>query len=40
VLAVIDPSNPKQVKIFDIMSGKATSTQVEHSTEVLEMDLN
>jgi hypothetical protein len=40
VLAVIDPSNPKIVKVFDIISGKATNTQIEHSTEILEMDLN
>lgn len=40
VLAVIDPSNPKMVKTFDIMSGKATSTQIQHSCEILEMDLN
>jgi intraflagellar transport protein 80 len=40
VLAVIDPTNPKIVKIFDVMSGKASSVQIEHSTEILEMDLN
>jgi len=40
VLAVIDPSNPKLVKIFDIQSGKATNTQIEHTTEIIEMDLN
>jgi intraflagellar transport protein 80 len=39
VLAVIDPSNPKTVKIFDIMSGKPTN-QIDHSTEILEMDIN
>ena len=39
-MAVIDPSNPKIVKVFDIISGKPTSTQIEHSTEILEMDLN
>lgn len=40
VLSVIDPSNPKLVKIFDIMSGKPTNVPMEHSTEILEMDLN
>ena len=40
VLAVIDPTNPKMVRVFDIISGKSTSTQIEHSTEILEMDLN
>lgn len=37
---MIDPSNPKLVKIFDIMSGKPTNVPMEHSTEILEMDLN
>jgi intraflagellar transport protein 80 len=40
VLAIIDPSNPKIVKVFDIISGKPTNTTIEHSTEILEMDLN
>jgi hypothetical protein len=26
VLAVVDPTNPKVVKVFDVISGKATST--------------
>lgn len=40
MLAIIDPSNPKIVKVFDIISGKPTNTQIEHSTEILEMHLN
>ena len=40
VLAVIDPSNPKFVRVFDIQSGKDTNTPIEHSTEIIEMDLN
>jgi intraflagellar transport protein 80 len=40
VLAVIDPTNPKSVKLFDILSGRSLDTQIEHSTEILEMDLN
>lgn len=40
VLAVIDPSNPKIVKVFDIVSGSFTNTQIEHSCEIIEMDLN
>lgn len=39
-MAVIDPQNPKLVKIFDIQSGKVTNTQIDHSTEIIEMDLN
>ena len=40
VLAVIDPSNPKIVKVFDIQSGRPTNTMIEHSCEIIEMDLN
>ena len=27
-------------KVFDIQSGKATNTPIEHTTEILEMNLN
>lgn len=37
---MIDPSNPKFVRVFDIVSGKDTNTPIEHSTEIIEMDLN
>ena len=40
VLALIDPSNPKIVRIFDIISGKASNVSIEHSTEIIEMELN
>ena len=40
ILAVVDPSNPKHVKIFDIKSGNAMTNSIDHSTEILEMDLN
>lgn len=40
VLALIDPSNPKIVRVFDIMSGKPASVQIEHTTEIIEMELN
>ena len=48
MLAVVDPSNPKQVKIFDITSGRPAGRQVsrlmdtaiEHSTEIIQMELN
>ena len=39
-MAVIDPSKPNTVKVFDIMSGKVTDSQIEHSTEIIQMDLN
>lgn len=40
VLGLVDPTNPKMVRIFDIISGKPSSVTIEHSTEIIEMDLN
>ena len=32
--------NAKIVRVFDIMSGKQASQHIEHSTDIVEMDLN
>ena len=40
VLALIDPTNPKTIRIFDIISGKQTSTQLTHSCEIVDMEVN
>ena len=40
MLALIDPMSPKIVRIFDILSGKLASQQIEHSTDIVEMKLN
>ncbi len=40
VLALIDPSNPKIVRIFDVISGKPSNVTIEHSTEIVEMEVN
>ena len=40
VLALIDPIAPKIVRLFDIISGKMATTQIEHSTDIIEMELN
>jgi len=40
VLAILDTTNPKIIRIFDIVSGRPSTVQIEHSTEVIEMDLN
>ena len=40
VLALIDPIAPKIVRLFDIMIGKMATTQIEHSTDIIEMELN
>jgi intraflagellar transport protein 80 len=34
VLAIIDPTNSKIVRIFDIMSGKPSPNFIEHTTEI------
>ncbi len=40
ILAVIDPTNQKIVRVFDIISGKPAAVNIEHSTEIVEMELN
>lgn len=40
VLAMIDPMNSKIVRIFDIVSGKPSQQMIEHSAEIIEMELN
>jgi hypothetical protein len=40
VLAVIDPSNPKLIKVFDVVSGKSITNPIDHTCEIIEMDLN
>ena len=40
VLALIDPMKNKIVRVFDIITGKPAASQIEHSTEIIEMDLN
>ena len=40
VIAILDTSNSKVIRIFDIVSGKALGTNIEHSCEIVEMDLN
>ena len=40
VLALIDPMKPQIVRVFDIISGKPSNTLIEHSTEIIEMDIN
>ena len=40
VLAMVDPTNPKIVRVFDIISGKPSNVTIEHSTEIVEMEVN
>lgn len=40
VLALTDPTDPKIVRVFDIISGKPSTVTINHSTEIVEMELN
>ena len=40
VVAILDTSNSKVIRIFDVVSGKATNVNVEHSCDIIEMELN
>ena len=37
---MIDSTNPKVLKFFDVSTGKPTSLQIEHQNEIREFDLN
>ena len=40
VIAILDTSNAKIIRIFDIMSGKPLQKTIEHNCDIIEMDLN
>jgi intraflagellar transport protein 80 len=40
VIAVIDSSNPKVLKFFDVANGKPMNLQIDHSADIREFDLN
>jgi len=40
VLAILDTSNPKIIRIFDVQSGQQSKVQIEHSAEIVAMELN
>ena len=40
LVAVVDTVNPKTIKFFELVSGKPSSHNVEHSQEVIEIALN
>lgn len=40
VISILDTSNPKIIRSFDINSGKAYATNIEHSLEITEILLN
>ncbi len=40
MLALIDPSDPKIVRVFDIISGKPSNVTITHTTEIIEMEVN
>lgn len=40
VIAVIDSTNNKVLKMYDVMSGKPLGNQIEHKNEIIEFELN
>ena len=40
VAAIIDTTNPKIIRLFEISTGKPWSTNIEHSNDVVELALN
>jgi intraflagellar transport protein 80 len=40
VIAVIDSTNPKVLKFFDVANGKSMSLQIEHNNDIKDFDLN
>lgn len=40
VIAILNPNAPKIIKFYDISSGKALNSSIEHSMEILEIELN
>lgn len=40
VIAILDTSNPKIIRIFDVASGQPSKVQIEHSAEIVAMELN
>jgi intraflagellar transport protein 80 len=39
-IAVLDSSNPKVLKLYDIMNGKPTGNAIEHTNEIIDFELN
>ena len=40
VIAVIDSTNNKVLKMFDVLTGKPMGTTIEHGNEIIEFELN
>eukprot|EP00826_Nyctotherus_ovalis_P052873 TRINITY_DN6785_c0_g1_i1.p1 TRINITY_DN6785_c0_g1~~TRINITY_DN6785_c0_g1_i1.p1 ORF type:complete len:450 (+),score=165.02 TRINITY_DN6785_c0_g1_i1:804-2153(+) len=40
VISILDTSNPKIIRSFDIATGKATATNIEHGLEITDIVLN
>ncbi len=40
VIALLDTSNRKHVRLFDVFSGKALSLNIEYTVEIVELMLN
>lgn len=40
VIALLDKANPKLIRLFDIMTGKALNSNIENSNEIVSLQLN
>ena len=40
IIAILPPNNPKTIKFYDISSGKALNTEINHSMDIIEIQLN
>lgn len=40
VLGIIDTTNPKIIRLFDITSGQPTNVNIENNNEIVAMQLN
>lgn len=40
VIALLDKNNPKLIRLFDVISGKALNSNIENSNEIISLQLN
>ena len=40
VVALVDPSNPKQVRVFDVFTGRALGNPIQHKLDIVRIALN
>ena len=40
IIAILPPNNPKTIKLYDIQSGKPLNVEINHSMDIVEIQLN